>query len=226
MASEKRRRWRPKCSRSCCREIKRASKHQTGIDPYGLWLEAPEKAYGAALTGGDPAVASGLRDFAETHGAALGDRYVEFGGLVCGVAELRIGDSHSTIVFEDGSSLSFMADGGTLDEGPPLLEPISSGEFSGVEVFLGHLWELTASGDLSPGVAAQLRALASAIEDERRETEVASSLRWRLVGLVRAASRAFMRSEDFSKNLVAASVMAQALTRIDWHSVARVLTPG
>lgn len=194
--------------------------------PFGLWLEAPDKDYGASLTGSDAAIASGLRAFEAAHGATLGERYVEFGGLVCGVEDVRISETHSTIVFDDGSSLSFMAEGGTLDEGLPLLEPISGDEFRGVEVFLAHLWELTESGQLSPGVAAQLRALAAAIEDERRETEVASSPRWRLVGLVRAVGRAFMRSEDFSKNLAAASLMAQALTRIDWHSVARILTPG
>lgn len=92
-------------------------------------------------------------------------------------------------------------------------------------MLLGALWELAATSRLPPGLGRQIEALAELIEDERRETEVDTTPRYRLVALFRRGFKSFMSTDDVLKNAVAMKIIVDTLTRIDWTTLAKLL-PG
>jgi hypothetical protein len=112
-------------------------------------------------------------------------------------------------------------DGGALDTGRSLLEPVSRKEIAGLESILAELWRAIDRDELNDIHRAQVLAMADLLKAQQLDATPGTTERWRVVGPVRAILKYLLK--EVPKDALAWWKLIELLGKIHWSALAHEL---
>lgn len=112
-------------------------------------------------------------------------------------------------------------EGGPLDTGRLLLEPVSRKEIAGLEPILAELWRAIDRDELTETHRTQIRAMADLLKAQQLAATPGTTERWRVVGPVRAILKYLLK--EVPKDALAWWKLIELLSKIHWSTLAHEL---
>lgn len=153
-----------------------------------------------------------------SHGSETGGADLEFeDGSYASAHRARLRD-HST---DTVVSTSSGEQGARLDTGLLLIEPLTTGEFQGIEGVLDWLRSQAETYRLTERQQEQILAIAEIIRTNQRLAEPGSTPRWKMIGLISGAL--FHLAEQFPESVLDWIELSEKLEKMGWPGLAEAI---